>query len=175
MKAQGYDNVKVLLADYPRLKINEFSKQYVRDLMLEQEHTLTDEQVMECAYRYICVYERLTNRTFKFPNLDLPPQPSLVSSLVHHKLIKGCAVFLLAGSNSDKDHLIKLHTALTDYNIPTFTRICSAHKQCSTLESLVDIKPFIRAFTTGWMCGRNGCVIWRCVFPFCVSCGFLSP
>ena len=41
----------------------------------------------------------------------------------------GGGVVILAGSNSDKDHIEKVISALDEYKIPYITHISSAHKQ----------------------------------------------
>merc|ERR1719453_105753 len=57
----------------PELKIKEFSKQYVRDTLLElgfdgtKALKLPPSAVVECAYRYISVYEQITGEKFEFP------------------------------------------------------------------------------------------------------------
>merc|ERR1712187_567866 len=62
MSTGKYKNVTELLKAKPELKLKEFSKQYVRDALLEMGFDpakdkaapkLSDEQVVECAYRYI--------------------------------------------------------------------------------------------------------------------------
>lgn len=67
------NNVSALLVDHPELKLKEYSKQYIRDVVAEGGVTykdgkivaetfpiLTDEQVIEMVYRYISTYEDLT-------------------------------------------------------------------------------------------------------------------
>merc|ERR1712187_442993 len=62
MSTGKYKNVSEVLKARPDLKVKEFSKQYVRDALLEMGFDpakdkaapkLSDEQVVECAYRYI--------------------------------------------------------------------------------------------------------------------------
>jgi 5-(carboxyamino)imidazole ribonucleotide mutase len=49
---------------------------------------------------------------------------------------KGCAV-VMAGSDSDKDHIEKIVKSLKSYQIPFDVRICSAHKQPEMLIDLI--------------------------------------
>merc|ERR1712127_216812 len=76
MASGKYQNVSELLRARPDLKLKEFSKQYVRDTLLEMGFDptkdkaapkLSDEHVVECAYRYISIYETITGNTFEFP------------------------------------------------------------------------------------------------------------
>ena len=75
---KNYPNVTELLKDKPNLKIKELSKQFVRDVLIEkgfsygsegEPPSLTDEDVIEVSYRYINLYEKLTGKRFKFPNI----------------------------------------------------------------------------------------------------------
>jgi phosphoribosylaminoimidazole carboxylase PurE protein len=49
----------------------------------------------------------------------------------------GCAV-IVAGSDSDKDHIEKLASALKMYEIPYDVRVCSAHKSPERLLELIE-------------------------------------
>ena len=46
------------------------------------------------------------------------------------------SVVIMAGSGSDKDHIVKLTKSLDRYRIPHDVRICSAHKQPDRLSEL---------------------------------------
>jgi len=48
----------------------------------------------------------------------------------------GCAI-IMAGSDSDKDHILKITKELDGYGIPYKVRICSAHKQADTLIGII--------------------------------------
>lgn len=48
----------------------------------------------------------------------------------------GCAV-VIAGSDSDRDHIEKITKSLDKYEIPHRVRICSAHKQTEKLMELI--------------------------------------
>jgi phosphoribosylaminoimidazole carboxylase PurE protein len=50
---------------------------------------------------------------------------------------KGCAV-IMAGSGSDEPHIAEIAKSLDLYAIPYQVRICSAHKQPSTLHEIID-------------------------------------
>jgi phosphoribosylaminoimidazole-succinocarboxamide synthase len=79
MKSGKWPNVAQLLQDHPELKVQELSKQLVRDLLIERGYdpnsgdstTLSDEDVVETSARYIELYERLTSHEFHF-KVDLP-------------------------------------------------------------------------------------------------------
>merc|ERR1719450_1769477 len=73
MKSGKFKDVTEVLKAKPELKLKEFSKQYVRDALLEMGFNpekdkvapkLSDDQVLECAYRYISIYEQITGNTF---------------------------------------------------------------------------------------------------------------
>lgn len=80
MQTGKYQNVTHLLQHHPQLKIKEWSKQVVRDVLVEQGYngtsgkppSLTDQQVIETAARYIEVYERLTGTEFDFQYFSQP-------------------------------------------------------------------------------------------------------
>jgi len=44
---------------------------------------------------------------------------------------------IIAGSDSDLEHMKKIESELSKYNIKSELRICSAHKQPSTAESII--------------------------------------
>merc|ERR1711972_1261958 len=99
MATGKYKNVSEVLKAKPELKMKEFSKQYVRDALLEMGFDpakdraapkLSDEQVIECAYRYIRIYEQITGNSFDFPT-NMQPAGMIVG---------GFAV-IAAGSDSD--------------------------------------------------------------------------
>lgn len=49
---------------------------------------------------------------------------------------KGCAV-IMAGSDSDKEHIDKIVKSLNQYEVPYQVRICSAHKQPDKLLEII--------------------------------------
>merc|ERR1712187_911401 len=90
MATGKYKNVTELLKAKPELKLKEFSKQYVRDALLEmgfdptkdkQAPKLSDDQVVECAYRYIRIYEQVTGKSFEFPSTKMDPSKRAVLNL----------------------------------------------------------------------------------------------
>merc|ERR1719293_491007 len=90
MATGKHKNVTELLKAKPELKLKEFSKQYVRDALLEmgfdptKDKTapkLSDDQVVECAYRYIRIYERITGERFIFPETKLEPSRRILANL----------------------------------------------------------------------------------------------
>ena len=96
MKSGKYKTVTDLLKEKPELKIKEFSKQYVRDALLDMGFDpatatsapkLTEDHVVECAYRYIQVYERVTGAKFHFPDSKMPPAKKILFNLQNADLI----------------------------------------------------------------------------------------
>ena len=49
----------------------------------------------------------------------------------------GCAV-IMAGSDSDREHIEKITSSLDKYEIPYSVRICSAHKQPKKLMEMIE-------------------------------------
>jgi len=146
MATGKYKNVSELMKEQPALKLKEFSKQYVRDALLEMGFDpskdkaaprLSEEQVVECSYRYISVYEKITGQRFQFPTSKIPVSKRIISNLQQTGLIQGCIAVIMAGSDSDLPHLETLRKELAKFKIPSQLRICSAHKQPSRLESLL--------------------------------------
>ncbi len=80
MQIGKYSTVTALLQQRPELKIKEWSKQVVRDVLLEQGYdgrsgnppSLTDTQIIETAARYIEIYEQLTRKEFDFAYFSQP-------------------------------------------------------------------------------------------------------
>ncbi len=71
LKTGDYKNVSELLKAKPELKIEELSKQFVRDVLLDRGYKqgtevpkLTEENVIETALRYIELYEIFTGKDF---------------------------------------------------------------------------------------------------------------
>merc|ERR1719362_2422973 len=147
MATGTYTNVSDLLKAKPALKVKEFSKQYVRDALLDMGFDpakdkaapqLTEENVVECAWRYINICERITGRRFKFPEATTEPAKRVVANLQRAGLIVGGFVVIMAGSDSDMPHLETIKKELSKLKIPSQIRICSAHKQPSRLESIIE-------------------------------------
>uniref|UniRef100_A0A0G4EZM1 phosphoribosylaminoimidazolesuccinocarboxamide synthase n=1 Tax=Chromera velia CCMP2878 TaxID=1169474 RepID=A0A0G4EZM1_9ALVE len=98
MKTGKYAHVSALLEAKPELKIKELSKQYVRDVLLAsgfdpkkggEVPVMSEEQVIECVYRYITVYERVTGTQFQFPDLSIRPETRLLARLSGQGILKG--------------------------------------------------------------------------------------
>lgn len=98
---------------------------------------LSDEQVVECAYRYISIYEQVTGERFEFPSTLMEPSKRIVMNLQRAGIITGGFVAIMAGSDSDMPHLETIQKELAKLKIPSQIRICSAHKQPGRLESLL--------------------------------------
>lgn len=184
---------------YPQIRagekvtIKEFSKQYVRDVLLSkpeflefqklkaptrqqaaQALTLTDDELVETTMRYIEIYETLLNKPFKFPSMVVSPRVMVLSELKMRGLAKGCCVVLMAGSDSDMDWLTKIGTQLDDYGIPNHKRICSAHKQPGTLEKVIEeynqsAEPLVLVGCAGGVDALSGTASFLSVHPL-VSC-----
>eukprot|EP00667_Euglena_gracilis_P015190 EG_transcript_15798 len=183
MKTGAYKNVMELLAKKPELKITEYSKQYVRDVLLEQGFkpgkaipVLTEDQVVESAYRYIRVYERITGQKFPFSSVQssLPAGQRLMANLQRHGIAKGACAVIMAGSDSDLPHLQKIQASLTRYGVPSHFRICSAHKQPAKMEELLkyynrSIEPLVIVACAGGTDALSGTVSFSSLFPV-VSC-----
>jgi len=145
MKSGSYKNVSELMKAKPNLKMKEFSKQYVRDALLEmgfnpekakEAISLQTDQVVECSYRYVQIYQQITGREFEFP-AKVAPKNRILSNLQSANLLVGGFAVIAAGSDSDMPHLEILKKELGKFKIPAQIRICSAHKQPGRLEALI--------------------------------------
>lgn len=183
MSIDKYKTVNQLLIEKPNLKIKEHSKQYVRDVLIErgfkpggQMPRLSDEEVVECSYRYISVYEQMTGETFVFPRLEnyANPKRDLLASMCLSGLIRGACIIVMAGSNSDIDHIKQLKKSAGVYNLPIVIRVCSAHKQPHRLERLIrqyntSVEPLVIIAVAGLTDALSGTVSFSSVYPV-VSC-----
>merc|ERR1711988_2023782 len=147
MATGTYKTVTDVMKAKPELKIKEFSKQYVRDALLEMGFNpekdkaapkLSDDQVVECSYRYISIYERITGQQFHFPDTRMEPSKRIVTNLQRAGILTGGFVAIMAGSDSDMPHLESIAKELAKFGIPSGIRICSAHKQPARLEALLE-------------------------------------
>lgn len=146
MATGKYKTFTDLMQAKPDLKMKEFSKQYVRDALLEMGFDpakdkaapkLSEEQVVECSYRYINIYERITRSSFHFPSTKIEPSKRIVMNLQRAGLLAGGFVAIMAGSDSDIPHLETIKKELSKFKIPSQIRICSAHKQPSRLQTVL--------------------------------------
>jgi len=183
MGSGQYKTVSDVLKAKPELKIKEFSKQYVRDALLEMGFDptkdksvpkLADDQVVECAWRYIRIYERITGETFVFPETKMEPSKRIVANLQRSGFIVGGFVGIFAGSDSDMPHLEKLKEELAKFKIPSQIRICSAHKQPGRLEGLIahynkSTEPMLVVGCAGGTDALSGTASYLSHFPI-VSC-----
>merc|ERR1711881_544545 len=145
MATGTYKTVTDVMKAKPELKIKEFSKQYVRDALLEMGFNpekdkaapkLSEDQVLECSYRYISIYEKITGMQFQFPS-KIEPSRRVVMNLQRAGIITGGFVAIMAGSDSDLPHLENIQKELAKLKIPSAIRICSAHKQPGRLETIL--------------------------------------
>merc|ERR1719274_557725 len=146
MATGKYKTVSDVMKAKPEFKIKEFSKQYVRDALLEMGFNpekdktapkLSESQVVECSYRYINIYERMTSKKFEFPISRVAPSKRILMSLQRAKLITGAFVVIAAGSDSDMPHLETIQKELGKFKVPSQIRICSAHKQPGQLQAVL--------------------------------------
>jgi len=182
MATGKYKNVTELLKARPDLKLKEFSKQYVRDALLEmgfdptkdkQAPKLSDDQVVECAYRYISIYEQITGNTFEFP-AKMQPAKRIIMNLQRAGMLVGGFVLIAAGSDSDMPHLESLKKELAKFKIPSQIRICSAHKQPGRLEAVISeynksTEPMMMVGCAGGTDALSGTASYLAKFPV-ISC-----
>lgn len=147
MKSGQYKDVTELLKAKPEFKLKEFSKQYIRDALLEmgfdptkdkEAPKLSDEQVVECAFRYISIYEQVTGNTFEFPSANEAPARRIVRNLQRAGIIKGCFVVILIDSEADLPQADQISSCLSTYQIPFVIRICSSRRDPSYLQTAID-------------------------------------
>jgi fusion protein PurCD len=183
MATGKFKTVSDVLKAKPELKIKEFSKQYVRDALLEmgfdpaKDKTvpkLSDDQVVECAWRYINIYERVTGQKFQFPESKMEPSKRIVANLQQTGLIVGGFVAIMAGSDSDMPHLNNLKLELSKFKVPAQIRICSAHKQPSRLQEVLEhynksTEPMVIIGCAGGTDALSGTASYLSRFPV-VSC-----
>jgi len=183
MATGKYKTVTELLKEQPNLKMKEFSKQYVRDALLEMgfdpaKHTsapqLSEDQVVECAHRYISLCNRITDTTFEFPAFGFDPQTRILKNLQRYGLITGATAVIFAGSDSDMPHLETLKKECAKLKVPAHIRICSAHKQPTQLEATLkkyntSIEPIMIIGCAGGTDALSGTASYLSVFPV-VSC-----
>jgi len=183
MATGKYKTVSDVLKEKPALKLKEFSKQYVRDTLLEMgfdptKHTaapqLTQEQVVECAFRYISIYQKITERAFVFPETKMDPAKRILMNLQHRGVITGAMAVIMAGSDSDIPHLETLKKELAKFKVPSHIRICSAHKQPAALQSIIhrynkSIEPLLIVGCAGGTDALSGTASYLSNYPV-VSC-----
>merc|ERR1719261_2439658 len=183
MKTGQYKNVSELMKAKPELKMKEFSKQYVRDALLEmgfdpeKDKTapkLSETQVVECSYRYINIYERMTSKKFEFPISRMTPSNRILMNLQRAKLITGAFVVIAADSDSDMPHLETIQKELGKLKVPSQIRICSAHKQPGALEGILQaynksIEPMLIVGCAGGTDALSGTASYSSLHPV-VSC-----
>lgn len=163
MRTGNYKNVTQLLKDRPELKIKEDSKQFVRDVLVEGGYKdgkslpeLTDEQVVETAWRYIDTYEQLTGNTFDFAANEIPTaQKRVMNNLVKAGMAYGGCVVPILASEKDMGHWEKLKKALNDAGVPFANPLFkSAHKQTREVLDYVEkmnqsIEPIVYITSAG--------------------------
>ena len=153
----------------------------MRDLLLEQGFKpgkavpkLTEEQVVESAYRYISVYERVTGQKFEFSRSVLPTPQRMMANLQRCGLARGCCAVLMADSDSDMPHLEKIQSTLNKWGVPSHVRICSAHDQPTKLTATLQyynqsIQPLVIVACARGTDALSGAASCHSLFPV-VSC-----
>ena len=181
MSKGQYRDVTELLLKKPELKIEELSKQFLRDILLASGYDndkpvidFTDDQVIETSWIYISLYERLTGETFIFPKDCIEPKVRLSGNLITSGIGKGCCAIIMAGSGSDAPHLKKIKDALDRYSIPSVVRICSAHKQPTECKKLIEyynssVEPILIIAVAGGTDALSGIASFHSTNPV-VSC-----
>jgi phosphoribosylaminoimidazole-succinocarboxamide synthase len=183
MKSGKFKDVTELLRQKPQLKIEEQSKQFVRDVLTESGFSygasadnipsLTIDQVIETSYRYISLYEQLSGEKFDFGN-DSDVRQGMVSGLLNGGYIKGGLAVIMAGSDSDGDHINAIKQELDKYGISSVSRICSAHKQGAMCTDIVcqynkSVEPIMIIAVAGGTDALSGLASFHSVWPV-VSC-----
>ena len=108
--------------------MKEYSKQYVRDALLEmgfdpekckEAPALSADQIAECSARYVKVCEQITGEPFPFPPaVRAPEDPKLrlIRNLESAGWISNGLILIFAGSDSDINHIEKLKSEVTKAN-----------------------------------------------------------
>merc|ERR1712151_1416869 len=134
---------------------------------------LSEDQVVECSYRYIRIYEQITGNRFEFP-AKMEPSKRIIMNLQRAGMLVGGFVVIAAGSDSDMPHLESIKKELTKLKIPSQIRICSAHKQPGRLESIIaqynkSTEPLMLVGCAGGTDALSGTASYLATFPV-VSC-----
>ena len=141
MQKGNWQNVPELLRDHPELKIKEFSKQIVRDVLLARGYdpnsgksaSLEEKDIIKTLTRYADLYERFLGKDFNFEQFQTESIQEITTRLEERGFIKPYAAVIMAGSDSDEKHIGRIYKELRKWDIPASIRIISAHKQPETL------------------------------------------
>jgi len=128
---------------------------------------------VECAFRYISIYEQVTGNTFEFPS-KMEPAKRIIMNLQRAGMLVGGFVLIAAGSDSDMPHLESLQKELAKFKIPSQIRICSAHKQPGRLEAVISefnksTEPMLMVGCAGGTDALSGTASYLAKFPV-ISC-----
>merc|ERR1712107_362305 len=153
--------------------MGEFSKQYVRDALLEMGFDPAKDKVVECSYRYIRIYEQITGNRWEFP-AKMQPSKRIIMNLQRAGMLIGGFVVIAAGSDSDMPHLQSIQKELAKFKIESEIRICSAHKQPARLEAVLaeynkSTEPLLLVGCAGGTDALSGTASYSAKFPV-VSC-----
>jgi phosphoribosylaminoimidazole-succinocarboxamide synthase len=133
MATGKYKTVSDVLKAKPELKMKEFSKQYVRDALLDMGFDaataksapkLTEEQAVECSYRYISIFERITGKTFQFPE-KIDPSRRVIANLQRAGMAEGCFAAVLCGQGAEAQ-AEAMRQALKRLSVPSRFHVCAS-------------------------------------------------
>ena len=163
MDTGNYRYVTELLREKSELKIEELSKQFVRDILLEHDsggtgglRELTDDHVVEVALKYILLYERFIGKKFVFDTAEHPGL-RIVHNLRGRGYIYGGCVSLMAASEKDRQFCERLVKVLNELDVPYIGPFyTSAHKQTrQVLEYLEKLEKSIEPVVFITSAGRS--------------------
>ena len=181
MSSGNFGTVSHLLREESDLKIEELSKQFVRDILLENGGSggkglpdLKDEQIIETAVKYIQLYERFVGKKFDF-NLAKNPERRIIENLRDSGYLYGGCVQLMAASPRDSSFCERFIESLKDNNIPYIGPFyASAHKETRKVLEYLNIldksmEPVVIITSAGRSNGLGPVVAGNSRFPV-ISC-----
>ncbi len=181
MKTGNFESVTHLLREESELKIEELSKQFVRDALLEKGGgkvnelpDLNDRQVIETSLKYIRLYERFVGRKFDF-SLAKNPKKRIMENLRAGGYIYGGCVQLMAASPRDQRFCERFAKSLEDNKIPYVGPFyASAHKETHKVLEYIrkldnSIEPVVIITSAGRSNGLGPVVAGNSRFPV-ISC-----
>lgn len=101
-------------------------------------------------------------------------EDNLTEEIMTKSLKDVCLVVIVAGSDSDKEHITKITTSLDKYLIPYIIRICSAHKQPEKLIKIIgeynnNNVPLVYISVAGGTDALSGTLSYHASYPV-ISC-----
>jgi fusion protein PurCD len=149
-------------------EMEELSKQFVRDIVMNTE--LTERDVKETSRRYVQLYEQLTGKRWQSLVEGQPIQQRLVNHLIREGYLQGGFVQILAGSEKDDWHIATLEEELKVRKIPHARQVASAHRNTRELLELIEtlnrsIEPVVAITVAGGSDALSGVVAHHARFP----------